>query len=89
MLTGIDLDSTYIYLMQDMYDRKGETWEFVMETLKDKGLELTVSISDAGSGLLKGIKAAFPKADIQIDVSHGLLRLGKDCIQREILACRL
>jgi len=37
VLTGIDLDSTYIYLMQDMYDRKGETWEFIMETLKDKG----------------------------------------------------
>ena len=24
VLTGIDLDSTYIYLMQDMYDRKGK-----------------------------------------------------------------
>ena len=77
VLTGIDLDSTYIYLMQDMYDRKGETWEFVMETLKDKGLELTVSISDAGSGLLKGIKAAFPKADIQIDVFHVFRDFGR------------
>jgi hypothetical protein len=63
--------------MQDMYDRKGETWEFVMETLKDKGLELTVSISDAGSGLLKGIKAAFPKADIQIDVFHVFRDFGR------------
>ena len=80
VLTGIDLVSTYIYLLQDMYDRKGETWELAMETLKDKGLKLSVSISDAGSGLLKGIKAAFPEADIQIDVFHVLRDLGRAVI---------
>ena len=77
VLTGIDLVSTYIYLLQDMYDRKGETWELAMETLKDKGLKLKVSISDAGGGLLKGIKAAFPEADVQIDVFHVLRDFGR------------
>ena len=77
VLTGIDVISTYIYLMQDMYDRKGETWELAMETLKDSGLNLKVSISDAGSGLLKGIKSAFPEADIQIDVFHVLRDIGR------------
>ena len=38
---------------------------------------VTVSISDAGSGLLKGIKAAFPKADIQIDVFHVFRDFGR------------
>ena len=52
VLTGVDPDSTYIYLMQNMADRKGETWELAMETLKDLGLNLKVAISDAGSGLL-------------------------------------
>jgi len=77
VLTGIDVVSTYIYLMQDMYDRKGETWELVMDTLKDSGLNLAVAISDAGSGLLKGLKAAFPQADIQIDVFHVLRDIGQ------------
>ena len=77
VLTGIDVVSTYIYLMQDMYDRKGETWELVMDTLKDRELKLKVAISDAGSGLLKGIQAAFPEADIQIDVFHVLKDFGK------------
>ncbi|WP_185753782.1 hypothetical protein [Selenomonas sp. AB3002] len=47
-------------MMQNMDDRKGETWELAMETLKDLGRKLKVAISDAGSGLLKGVKAAFP-----------------------------
>lgn len=58
VLTGVDVESTYIYLMLDMNDRKGETWELAMETLKDLGLNLKVAISDAGSGLLKGVTAA-------------------------------
>ena len=77
VLTGIDVVSTYIYLMRDMYDRKGETWELAMDTLKDRGLNLKVAISDAGSGLLKGIKAAFPEADIQMDVFHVLRDVGQ------------
>ena len=77
VLTGVDVVSSYIYLMQDMYDRKGETWEFVLEMLKPLGLDLKVAISDAGSGLLKGIKAAFPSVDIQIDVFHVLRDLGR------------
>lgn len=77
VLTGIDAESTYIYLIQPMNDRKGETWHLVMEQLKDLGLKLKVAISDAGSGLLKGIKAAFPNADIQIDVFHMLRDIGR------------
>ena len=77
VFTGVDVESTYIYLMLDMYDRKGETWELAMETLKDSGLNLKVAISDGGNGLLKGIKAAFPGADIQIDVFHVLRDIGR------------
>lgn len=77
VLTGVDPDSTYIYLMQNMNDRKGETWELAMESLKDLGLNLKVAISDAGSGLLKGVEAAFPDADIQIDLFHVLRDIGR------------
>ena len=77
VLTGVDAESTYIYLMLEMNDRKGETWELAMETLKDLRLNLKVAISDAGSGLLKGIKAAFPDADVQMDVFHVLRDIGR------------
>jgi hypothetical protein len=63
--------------MQNMDDRKGETWELAMETLKDLGLKLKVAISDAGSGLLKGVKAAFPDADTQLDLFHVLRDIGR------------
>lgn len=93
VFTGIDVETTYIYLVQPMNDRKGETWQLVMETLKDLELKLKVAISDAGSGLLKGIKAAFPDADIQIDVFHVLRDIGRSVYQfkehvlRKVAAC--
>ena len=93
VLTGVDVESTYIYLMLDMNDRKGETWELAMETLKDLGLNLKVAISDAGSGLLKGVKAAFPDADVQMDVFHVLRDIGrsvhqfKACVLKAVADC--
>ena len=45
VLTGVDPDSTYIYLMQNMDDRKGETWELAMETLKDWILDEMLAVS--------------------------------------------
>ena len=48
-----------------------------METLKDLGLNLKVAINDAGSGLLKGVKAAFPDADTQLDLFHVLRDIGR------------
>ena len=49
-----------------------------MESCKDQGLNLVVSVSDAGSGLLKGISAAFPQTDLQSDVFHVLRDLAKE-----------
>ena len=93
VLTGVDPDSTYIYLMQSMDDRKGETWKQAMETLKNLGLNLKVAISDAGSGLLKGVKAAFPDADTQLDLFHILRDIGrpvyrfKEHVFKELAEC--
>ena len=76
VFTGIDAESTFIYLMLPMEDRTAESWQRAMEQLKELGLNLKVAISDAGSGLLSGIRKAFPDADIQIDVFHMLKDLG-------------
>ena len=76
VLTGIDLRSTYIYCMTIAPDRTAETWQLQMMLLMDQHLQLECSISDAGNGLLKGIKDAFPDCHIQIDVFHSLLEMG-------------
>jgi transposase-like protein len=79
--------------MQLMSDRKGATWQQAMDSLKEIGLNLKAAISDAGTGLLKGIKAAFPEADVQIDVFHILRDIGravyrfKEHILKDIAEC--
>ena len=78
VLTGIDTESTYVYLLTPFSDRSGESWQLSMESCKDQGLNLAVSVSDAGSGLLNGISAAFPQADLQSDVFHVLRDLAKE-----------
>ena len=93
VLTGVDVESSYIYLMLDMLDRKGETWELALDSLKDSGLSLKVAISDAGTGLLKGVKAAFPDVQSQIDVFHVLRDIGrtvykfKEHVMKELARC--
>lgn len=88
IMVGVDLETTYAYLLSPSPDRTGETWQLQMEYCKDQGLDLAVSISDAGSGLLEGIADAFPKASIQIDLFHVLRDLGREVSKLENSACR-
>ena len=67
-----------IYLIQQMSDRTKESWHLVTDSLKDPGLNLKVSISDAGTGLLSGIREAFPDAAQQTSVSHTSRDLGAE-----------
>ncbi len=76
VMAVICLDTTAVLCIMPMNDRKSETWELIMSLLKDQGLNIETSVSDAGKGLLSGIKAAFPDADIQIDVFHVQKDLG-------------
>ena len=89
ILTGIDPESTYIYLLAEAGDRSADTWELYMEECKDHGLNLDVSISDAGTGLTAGIPHAFPDICIQPDVFHELRPLGAEVSRLERKACRL
>ena len=88
IMAGIDLQSTYTYLLSPSPDRTGETWQIQMEYCKDRGLDLAVSVSDAGSGLLEGIADAFPNASIQIDLFHVLRDLGREVNKLDNSACR-
>jgi len=89
ILTGIDPESTYVYLLEEAVDRTAETWEIYMEDCKDRGLVLETSINDNGSGLLSGIPRVYPDIDIQCDTFHALYEMGKEVIkiERKAYAC--
>ncbi len=76
VLTGIDAESTYVYLLAEAGDRSADTWQLFMEDRKEHGLGLRVGISDAGTGLVAGIPKAFPDVCVQPDIFHELRPLG-------------
>ena len=76
VLTGIDLDTNYAFLMEPSPDRTGNTWSHALEVQKERGLQPTVNVSDSGSGLRKGIQKVFPEISIQADAFHMLRELG-------------
>ena len=83
VLTGVDADTGYVYLLQPAADRTADTWENAMKSCKSRNLELDVSISDFGTGLLGGIPKAFPDACIQPDLFHFLMEIGKEISSQE------
>jgi len=88
ILTGIDAESSYVYLLEEASDRKAETWELYLEDRKEHGLELEVSINDGGVGLLAGIPKAYPEVEIQRDVFHAAYEIGKEIskVERRVYA---
>ena len=76
VLDAVDLGSRYIFLLESAKDRTGATWETAFNRQKEHGLMPEVSVSDGGSGLLKGFKSAFPEGKTQMDVFHALREIG-------------
>lgn len=78
ILTGIDAETSYIYLLEEAKDRSAETWEIYMSDRKDNGLEIDVSINDGAPGLIAGVTKVYSEATIQRDVFHASYELGKE-----------
>ena len=76
VLTGVDLDSGYVFLTEAAPDRSGETWKAALEEKKTRGLKPELNVSDGGSGLAKGVREAFPEIETQLDIFHALRDLG-------------
>lgn len=89
VLTGIDVESTYVYLLAEAGDRSADTWQLFMEDRKEHGLELEVGISDGGTGLNTGIPKVFPDICIQPDVFHELRPVGAEVTRLERKAEKL
>jgi hypothetical protein len=89
ILTGIDPESTYTYLLEEASDRTAETWAIYLDDRRDHGLELGTSINDGGAGLMAGIPQVFSDIEIQADVFHAVYDMGKEISKLERKAYKL
>ena len=91
ILAGVDLESTYIYLMHQSEDRKAETWAQVLRSLyEEQGLCSNIAISDACGALMAGVAKAYKDCcNLQIDVFHTFLELGEAVSRLEAKAYAL
>lgn len=89
VLTGIDPESTYTYLLEEASDRTSETWAIYLADKREHGLELETSINDGGTGLMAGIPQVFPDVEIQADTFHAVYDMGKEVSKLERKAYKL
>ena len=72
VLAGIDLDSTYCYLLVPETHRDAETWAIHLWDLAQQGLHPDYTVADGGQGLRAGQALAWPGVPCHGDVFHGL-----------------
>ncbi len=79
VLVGVDLDSTYCYLLAAEDQRDGETWAIHLWDLAAQGLQPDHTVADGGKGLRAGQALAWPGVPCRGDVFHALQDLGQLC----------
>lgn len=77
VLVGCDVESTYIYLLNQEEHRDSTTWGVHLFELSDQGMKLDYTIGDGGKGLRSGQREAWPDIDCHGDVFHALYDMGK------------
>ena len=70
VLTGVDADSTYCFLLEAVEHRDEDTWGYYLLELEQQGLNPDYTIADAGKGLRAGQKAAWGDKPCHGDVWH-------------------
>lgn len=77
VLAGVDVRSTYCYLLSLEEHRDAETWGVRLLDLEKQGLHPEATIADAGSGLRAGQALAWPETPCRGDVFHAQMELGE------------
>ncbi len=72
ILVGVDVASTYCYLLSQEERRDGITWAVRLLELCDQGFDPEAIIGDGGSGLRAGQELAMPNKQRRGDVFHAL-----------------
>lgn len=84
VLVGVDPSTTFIYLLEEANNRDSTTWGYhFLEKEKQQNLRLETSVNDGGTGLRKGVKEAYPDAEIQIDTFHTEYDISKALLASE------
>ena len=77
VLAGVEPESTYTYLLETSDSRDEVSWWIALTQFQEtQGLKnLSISISDAASGLRAGVKTAVPHIELRADVFHAQMEL--------------
>lgn len=75
VLVGVDVRSTYCYLLRQEEHRDAETWAIRLWELQEQGFHPEATIADAGRGLRAGQALALPDTACRGDVFHVLQEL--------------
>jgi hypothetical protein len=70
VLVGVDVASTYCYLLSQEEHRDGDTWGVRLLELQERGFAPRAIIGDGGSGLQAGQELALPNVPRRGDVFH-------------------
>ena len=70
VLTGVDADSTYCFLLEAVSHRDEDTWGYYLLEASAQGLNPDYTIADAGKGIRAGQKAAWGDKPCHGDVWH-------------------
>jgi hypothetical protein len=70
VLTGIDAQSTYCFLLEEVEHRDEDTWGYYLLEGSEQGLNPDYTIADAGKGIRAGQKAAWENIPCHGDVWH-------------------
>jgi hypothetical protein len=77
VLVGVDVASTYCYLLSREERRDADTWGVRLLELQDQGLRPDATIADGGQGLRAGQALAWPDIPCRGDVFHALRDVGR------------
>ena len=77
VLVGVDVKSTYCYLLEEAERCDETTWGVPLLDLERQGLRPDYTVADGGTALRAGQKAAWPRVPCHGDVFHAERELGK------------
>ncbi len=77
VLSGVDLDSGYLFALSLRESRSAEDWAEVLHQAQQQGLSLSVVVKDAALGIAAGVREVFPQAEQRDDCFHVLYEMNK------------
>lgn len=84
VFAGIDLATQYLFQLEVHANRSGEAWGTALGRLRDdQGLDPSVVVKDAGTGLAKGVRDCWPTAREHDDLFHAVRMMGQEAYHLE------